>query len=344
MPEHVAFAAVDRLMAAPRSARVTLGFIGGEPLLNRDVLHRTVEYAHRRALAAGIRVGFSITTNGTLLRDEDITLLRDHAFAVTVSLDGGDEANDRHRRARGGSGSYARAASALAPLLAAPGQARVAARATVTRDDLRVAERVGALLALGFQEVGVSPARTGPAPDLLLRDDDWARFLAEMERAADEEIARVRASGARAPFRFGNLGIALKEIHRGACRPLPCGAAYGYASVSAEGRYFTCHRTVDDSRFQLGDATSGPTFEARQDFLRARHVDNQEPCRTCWARYLCGGGCHAEVTAAGREGCDYVRGWLERCLRIYNTVADEWPHLLGDTSDTRDTGVKEGLG
>jgi uncharacterized protein len=324
----VAFAAIDRLLESTRSPRVTIGFIGGEPFLNRAVLARSVVYARARAAPRGIAVGFSVTTNGTLLRAEDVALLRDHAFAVTVSLDGDAAAHDRHRPTKAGLGSYASALQALAPLLKDPGAARVVARATVTRDDLRVAERVRALLNEGFLEVGVSPARTSPRPDLVLGSEDWGAFLAEMIRAADLEVDRVRAHRGAEPFRFSNLGIALKEIHRGACRSLPCGAGKGYVSVSAEGSYFTCHRTIDDPRFALGDAGRGPSPEARARFIEARHVDRQEPCRSCWARYLCGGGCHAEVMTVGREGCDYVRGWLERCLRIYNETITEYPHLI----------------
>jgi uncharacterized protein len=328
MPEHVAIAAVDRLMEAPRGARVTIGFIGGEPLLHREILYRTVRYARSRATETGVHVGFSITTNATLIQDEDVALLRDHAFAVSVSVDGDAATHDRHRASRNGLGSHARALKALAPLLAAPGRARLAARATVTADDMRVAERVRPLLELGFHEVGVSPARVGPAPELVLRGADWRCFLREMERAAEEELARVRAAAGREPFRFGNLGVALKQIHRGACRPLPCGAGYGYASVDVEGRYFTCHRTVGDLRFLIGEGHSGTSQDARRRFVDARHVDRQEPCRTCWARYLCGGGCHAEVVAAGRDSCEYVRGWLEHCLRTYNEIATEMPELL----------------
>ncbi len=329
MSERVALAAIDRLIDEARpGARVGVGFIGGEPFLNRSVLHRSVEHARARSAAVGVRVGFSVTTNGTLLTGEDVALLREHAFAVSVSVDGDEATHDRHRAARDGRGSHARALAALESLLRDPGRAKLAARSTVTRDDLRVPERVRALRELGFHEVGVSPARTGPAADLLLRDSDWPRFLEEMVRAADEEIGRVRAAGGRGPIRFGNLGVALKELHRGACRPLPCGAAYGYASVSAEGRYFTCHRTVDDERFLLGDASAGATLEARRRFLDARHVDRQEPCRACWARYLCGGGCHAEVAAAGRAGCDYIRGWLEHCLRLYSALIVELPQLF----------------
>jgi uncharacterized protein len=327
MPEEVALSAIDRLLAeSARGERVTVGFIGGEPFLNRAVLYRAVAHARDRAAARGVRVGFSVTTNGTLLREEDVALLRENAFAVSVGLDGNAAVHDRHRPASDGGGSHARALAALAPLLRDPGRARLAARATVTRDDLRVAERVWSLSELGFHEVGVSPARTGPAPELALSGGDWAAFLSEMKRAADDEIARVRVSGA--PLRFGNLGVALKEIHRGACRPLPCGAGHGYVSLSADGRYYTCHRTVGDERFSVGDAASGPDLAARQRFLRAAAVDRQESCRTCWARYLCGGGCHAEVAAAGRAGCEYVRGWLDHCLRTYDMVAREMPHLL----------------
>jgi uncharacterized protein len=161
----------------------------------------------------------------------------------------------------------------------------------------------------------------------LLWGADWDIYLHEMIRAADEEWTRIRAAGAPARWQFSNLGIALKEIHRGSCRPLPCGAGYGYVSVNAEGHYYTCHRTLDDPRFELGSST-GPEYVKRQRFLEARHVDRQVPCRSCWARYLCGGGCHAEVSSAGRDGCDMIRGWLEHCLRLYSVVRDEFPQLL----------------
>ncbi|MGO9469640.1 MAG: radical SAM protein [Isosphaeraceae bacterium] len=328
MSESVALRAVGNLLdRAEPGSRVTVGFIGGEPFLNRRVLYRAVEYARERAAQRRVTVGFSVTTNGTLLEPEDLRFLRENLFAVSVSLDGDEQTHNRHRHGRDGAGSWRQILTRLGPLLNDPGPVKLAARATITRDDLRVAERVAALVEAGFREVGVSPARTGPVPELLLRGDDWGVYLGEMVRAADAEMARVRDAGAQNGWRFSNLGIALKEIHEGACRPLPCGAAYGYVSVNAEGHYYTCHRTLDDPRFKLG-GTDGPEFSARLRFLDGRHVDRQVPCRSCWARYLCGGGCHAEVVSAGRDGCEMIRGWLEHCLRLYNTVIDEFPVLL----------------
>lgn len=332
MSGEVAFRAIDRLVDSAAGRRVTVGFIGGEPFLHRELMYRSVAYGTRRAAESSTPIAFSVATNGTLLDADDVALLRAHDFAVSVSMDGGEEIHDRHRPGRRGSGSHARALAAIAPLLDSPGRARVAARATVTRDDLAVADRVGALLEKGFLEVGVSPARSGPDPSLILRGEDWPRLLDAMRVAAEADIHRMRARG-ESSLRFSNFAIALKEIHRGSCRPLPCGSARSYVSVGADGRYYSCHRTIGVKEFELGDVDSGLSATLREHFVHTRDVDLQEPCRGCWARYLCGGGCHAEVASNGREGCDYIRGWLEFCLARYNELLETAPHLFAEPGE-----------
>ncbi|MBH8561087.1 radical SAM protein [Nostoc sp. CENA67] len=136
MSVEVALTTIKRLIEQAQKRRVTIGFIGGEPFLNRATLYRSVEYANELAARRGISVGFSVTTNGTLLTESDIQLLRDNAFAVSVSIDGGANVHDLHRTDNRGQGSFATVVQDLSPLLADPGQARIAARCTVTRTDL----------------------------------------------------------------------------------------------------------------------------------------------------------------------------------------------------------------
>jgi uncharacterized protein len=323
MDSVIAFAAIDRLVAQARG-RATVGFIGGEPFLNRPLIHATVAYAKAAAERAAVDIGFSVTTNATLLEDEDLRLLRDEAFTVTVSLDGGP-AHNRHRADRRGTNSTVAVLDGIAPLLARSGRARISARVTLTRDDLDVAGRLAWLSAAGFGKIGVSPVRTGPGLALRLTEDDWPRLLARMIEAADDELARVFAG---ATPRFANLWTALGAIHHGEARPLPCGSAATYLSADVDGAFSSCHRTVGRDAFRMGSVSEGFDAERRRRFLAERMVDRQEPCRTCWARYLCGGGCHAEVIETGRAGCDYIRGWLDYCLRAYRDVAARRPELL----------------
>jgi uncharacterized protein len=319
--------AIDRLFADAGAAKVSIGFIGGEPFLNRSVLHESVDYAESEALRLGLTVTFGVTTNGTMLYPEDIELVRNHRFAVTVSVDGPASLNDGYRptaSARPAS-AFKAMARCVAPLLANAGKSRVAARATIGREYLSVVDCIEAIGELGFKEIGVSPLRTGPDRKLVLTESDWPIFLSEMRLAAEMEWKRLSSGGSP---RFSNFVVAMKQLHLGACRPLPCGAAANYVSVSVSGRYFTCHRTIDNEDFLIGDAADGLDVTARKAFVEARHVDEQEPCRRCWARYLCGGGCHAEVIESGRHGCEYITGWLETCIDYYPRVLEARPDIF----------------
>ena len=123
---------------------------------------------------------------------------------------------------------------------------------------------------------------------------------------------------------MSNLAIALKQLHRGASAPYPCGAGGGYFSVSAEGRWYACHRAIGAIDYELGD-NSGLDRAKRRTFLERRHVDAQADCRVCWARYLCSGGCHQEKAARSEASCDFIRGWLEFCLQAYCDLIDQCP-------------------
>jgi len=89
MPISTSLDSVRLLLAdATKGDRVSLAFMGGEPLRNRGVLQETTLFAASEAARRGVTIGFSVTTNGTLLTKEDADFFEDHGFAVTVSLDG----------------------------------------------------------------------------------------------------------------------------------------------------------------------------------------------------------------------------------------------------------------
>jgi uncharacterized protein len=118
MAPAVAKAAIDRLIeAAQPGEALTLAFMGGEPLVNRKTLHASTRYAAGEAAARGVRIGFSMTTNATLLRDEDLALFQEHDFTLTISLDGLHATHDRLRPYRSGSGSFEKVATNVRALL-----------------------------------------------------------------------------------------------------------------------------------------------------------------------------------------------------------------------------------
>jgi uncharacterized protein len=326
MPEAVARDSIDLLLAETEPGeRANLAFLGGEPLAARAALRAATLYAAERAAARGVRLGFSITTNGTLLRADDADFFEEHGFAVTVSLDGVGAAHDALRPFKGGAGSYERIVARVAPLLAAQRRMQVSARVTVTPANPGLVHMLETFVGMGFHSVGFSPMLAAPDGGHAMGGEDLRLMLSQMVVCADLFEAAVRA-GRRYPF--ANACNALREIHRGTHRPYPCGAGAGYLGVSADGALAACHRFVGDGAGAMGDLAHGVDRERQAGWLAARHVDRQAPCSGCWARYLCGGGCHHETLAIGRTACDFIRGWLHHCLGLYGRLSNDAPDVL----------------
>jgi uncharacterized protein len=302
-----------------------LAFLGGEPFTNRPLIYQATAFAAREAERRGLRIGFSVTTNGTLLNVSDASFLEEYGFAVTLSLDGVGQTHDRLRPFRGGGGTYQRAIARVTPLLDRQRRMQVSARVTVTPLNMQLAQTLDEFIGLGFHSVGFSPVLNAPSKDLELQSGDLQTLLREMIDCG-QTFEKQTIAGQRYPF--ANMTEALRQIHRGTHRPYPCGAGAGYFGVSASGGLFACHRFVDNDAGRMGDVDAGLDREKRQAWLADRHVHRQEPCSKCWARYLCGGGCHHEVIFRGRPACDFIRGWLHYCMAAYVNIAERRPEFF----------------
>jgi len=315
MAESQALQAIDLLIdGAEPGSRLNIAFLGGEPLANRAVLRAATLHAAARAPERNVHVGFSITTNGTLLTAADGAFFEEHGFAVTVSLDGSREVHDAQRPTKGGRGSFDRIMRNVAPLLRAQRQMQVTARVTVTPGNLALREALDLFVDAGFHSVGFAPMLSSPSGQGEMQREDLEVMLGEMIDCGREYERRVTA-GQRYPF--ANMANAMREIARGTHRPYPCGAGAGYLGVAADGALSACHRFVGDEAGAMGSVQDGIDRTRQGAWLADRHVHRQSPCTACWARYLCGGGCHHEVIARGRPACDYIRGWLHYCIGAF---------------------------
>ncbi len=77
-------------------------FYGGEPLLNFELVKRSVCYA-QEVKRDHYGLVLSIITNLTLFKDEYLPFLREHGISLMVSLDGPPQEQDRYRRFANGS-------------------------------------------------------------------------------------------------------------------------------------------------------------------------------------------------------------------------------------------------
>ncbi|MFC0428031.1 cyclophane-forming radical SAM/SPASM peptide maturase YhhB [Chryseobacterium scophthalmum] len=93
--------------------RIAIVYHGGEPLLlGAEVLAKHVEYV-RNMIRQETIVDFSLQTNGVLLKETDLELFEKCGLQVSLSLDGGQTANDKHRLDHRGKSTFADTEKAL---------------------------------------------------------------------------------------------------------------------------------------------------------------------------------------------------------------------------------------
>jgi len=92
---------LKRSWAIPES---TIGFYGGEPLLEFGLIKQCVDYV--KTQVEGKTIVFNITTNGTIMTDEMMEFMVANDFMLTISLDGSKEEHDVNRKFSDGEGSF----------------------------------------------------------------------------------------------------------------------------------------------------------------------------------------------------------------------------------------------
>ncbi len=307
--------------------RFHIVFFGGEPLLNFKVMKELVEWCEKQ----DCHFSYSITTNGTLLNEDKLQWLKDKNVAVTMSYDG-KGLQGKQRRTKDLGSSEALVDKKLENFKEQLGNLRdFRLRATVVKENLGQFEEaiVHTLTSRNFRTVvshHASPLRTlafGPADveqlaGILRRLVD--RFLAEKNYAKLMQI------------HFINHGVGL--MHRGKTGGFACGAGTSYLTVSATGGFYLCHRFNEDESERVGDAEVGLDAAKLAEVVKFRGA-TQDPCKSCWMREWCAGGCFHEHKAATGSKFDLdpmyckLQGLeLEQAMRVYTILKKDAPHLL----------------
>jgi uncharacterized protein len=340
MTPGVARAAVDFLLAhSGTTPTCEIDFFGGEPLLNLDAVALTVDYARRRAAESGRRVGFTLTTNALALGPRERVYLHENMDNVVLSLDGRPEVHDRMRMTAGGRPSQAAILDNILHFIRLReifGERRdFWVRGTYTAANLDFASDAIYLAQQGVRNLSLEPAVGGtPGPHgWALESSHLPALAGEYVRLADF-IYDEEASGR--PLRFFHF---ISEPEAGPCyakRVRGCGAGREYMAVTPSGDLYPCHQFVGREEFRLGNVHEGLSAApgaGGSDELLGRRVGDlwlgaKPACRSCWARYRCSGGCHANGYAATGSlltpdplGCALLKIRLEVSLYLQARLA-----------------------
>ena len=312
--------AIDFLIEASGGRRnLDIDFFGGEPLMNWPVVTALVDYCEVRAGETKKVIRLTLTTNAVLLDQEKIDYINQHFKNCVLSIDGRPEVHNRMRPDAGGKGSYDRVANHIKTFVAARGNLEYYLRGTFTHENLDFSADVLHLGGLASQ-VSIEPVVSPDGSGYEIRAGDVPVLEAEYEKLA-MTLNQLDVDGKG--FNFFHFMI---DMGGGPCslkRLKGCGVGVEYCAVTPEGDIYPCHQFVGEKKFRLGNVHDQPVHldEAAREPFRSLLVSDKEACRSCWARYFCGGGCAANAWHASGSvnglyeiGCSLQKKRLECAL------------------------------
>lgn len=89
--------AIDFLEQKNTDREIDLTFLGGEPMLNKEMMYYAVEYSKKKL----VKFNYIITTNGTCCDKKDIDYMHENGFKVSLSIDGDRRTHELNRKIKG---------------------------------------------------------------------------------------------------------------------------------------------------------------------------------------------------------------------------------------------------
>lgn len=327
-------------------------FYGGEPLLNLDVMKKTIDYC--KETIKDKKITYSITTNLVLMTKEVAEYIASiDDFIVTCSLDGPKEIQDEYRKFPDGTGSFDVVIKGLKNIADALGD-QISKRLTFSMvvNPPYTDERFDAIQKF-FDSLEWLPSdvvkNVTYVQDRRQKKVNEEEFFAAFDGEVDpmgewtnKNINKYSELEQGKLFTAKNienqfLRIHLRRLHD---KPMDCYTFNGCCVpgsrriyVTAEGKFKICER-IGLSPY-IGDVDNGIDFPT----LKKHYIDDYmkqaiKECNECWAVHLCS-ICYAEcydengVNFDGRYAlCHALRYDMEQGLIEYHKILEEDPESL----------------
>ena len=325
----VAKLAVDFLIKNSGNRKILeMDFFGGEPLMNLDVVKKTVEYAKSEGAKAGKKFLFTLTTNGVLLNGETAEWLNNEMENVVLSLDGRKEVHDGVRQTINGKGSYEVIIENIKRFAQMRGDKHYYVRGTFTNKNLDFGNDVLALADMGMGQISLEPVVLDSSDELYISKESLPAIREEYRRLS--KVYLDRRNEGKPLFNFFHFNI---DLEGGVClkkRVSACGAGNEYFSVTPHGDIYPCHQFASNPAYKMGNVFEGKLDENIRSIFKNSSLYTKEKCKDCFAKYHCSGGCAAnnvnfngDVNKPYEITCDMMKARMECAMHIYSEKKQE---------------------
>ena len=236
---------------SPPDEKINIGFFGGEPLLEFELIKTITEIIETHRSYDSSRVMLSVVTNGTIFSDEIATFLIAHKIGLVISCDGPPDVQDEFRRDPDGRKTSDIVEANIQKALKVFSQVPVNS-VFHPRTFRHLPQTISYLSSLGIRQIYLSPDFSAT----------WQKRDADALPGVYEEIADqyINYYLQQDPHFISLIDSKITVILRGGYKPLErCRMGQGEFAFTPDGKIYPCERLIGNYKngHCIGNIESG---------------------------------------------------------------------------------------
>ena len=302
--------AVDFLITNSKdSKKVYVGFYGGEPLLRFELIRDVVKYIETEY--PGKNVGYSMTTNATLLSSDIMDFVVSKDFNLLICLDGPESIQNKNRCFASGEGSYKTVIDNLKQFKEKYPDyySRCALSMTLSQetdfgcidnfistDDVidSIAARIGFLSDVGLDSLAPYDEKVYAIQEEL-KMKQLLSYMGEIPERMEHNLFGSYATSLLPKQYVLDTGImTIKKGHPGG----PCIVGVKKAFVDVNGDIFPCEKIAESDELKIGNIYKGFYIDKVLKLINIAKTTEKE-CKDCWAFAFCAACVAASINHSG---------------------------------------------
>lgn len=293
---------------------------GGEPVLSWDLLQKSTMQALKIAEEQGVKVGFSLTTNGSIMTDEMLDFLEKYRFTVQISFEVLPDVQNAQR------GSFETVAKNIVRISERGINHYV--RSTVTEMNVdRIPEMVR-YCQQHFPKVKKLSCQQVVDPQLFTSPEVVENFFDRYFKSFQQGVEIGKSTGLE--LRSSSSHLLNYSKRERFCYDLVCLTPYGTLTTCPD---VSSPNEADYDSAVFGEITeSGINFDYKAfERLSSGSIHTIDKCRNCYARWNCGSGCPSSRRVYTPEIFDSICDFYRKMLRhsLINEIAVRYGKQTG---------------
>ena len=260
-----------------KSKFVGISFYGGEPLLKKETIYKTIEYIKK--LKCKTKFAFGMTTNGVLLDDNFIKFMKDNNFlSIGYSIDGKKETQNSNRLTINNQGTFDSVEKNAIKLLKV--FKNTVAMVVVTKNNIKqLTENVDYLISLGFKTINLQF-------DFFANweDKDLITIEENYNKLADLYIKKILNEENIDIIMFDEkIKTYIKEEYN--CND-DCQLGLKSINIGVDGNFYPCVQFVGEENYIIGNCKEGLDIKKRNNLIQQSHKE-LDICKDCKIKKRC---------------------------------------------------------